>query len=194
MKFPGLLGKLRLNRTAALVAACVLAVGGAAGGTVAWLIGRSTTLVNTFTPAKMAVSVAETTTSYVMVPGAEIAKDPKVTLAASSEDAWLFVELEESANFKTFLSFAAADGWTQLKTDGTDVPGVYYREVAQSDTDQVFQVLKDDKVTVQHTVTLPMLNSIAEGITAAPTLSVTAYAVQKQGAASASEAWALAKQ
>ena len=72
-------------------------------------------------------------------------------------------------------------GWTEL----TGVTGVYYREAKANDT---FAVLKDNQVTVKTTVTNEMMT--ANGFTA-PTLKFTAYAVQKEGVASAAAAWEL---
>lgn len=166
------------------------------GGTLAWLMDQTEPLVNTFTiSAGIDVSVAETptddgdsdpnTNTYTMLPGTTITKDPVVTLAADSEDAWLFVKLEKSANFDRFLSFSMADGWTAL--DGVD--GVYYRTMQKSDTAQTFGVLKENKVTVRPEVTAAMLNALTDAT--CPTLAVTAYAVQKQSVGTASEAWTL---
>lgn len=178
-----------------LVVACVLAVGGAAGGTVAWLIGRSIPLRNTFSPSIIDVTVSETptedgdsdpnTNTYTMLPGATITKDPIVTLAANSEDAWLFVKLDKSTNFDSFLSYTMANGWTEQD----DAAGVYWRTTQKSDTAQTFGVIRDNAVTVRPDVTAAMLNTLTE--TTRPTLAVTAYAVQQQGVGTALEAWAL---
>ena len=179
-----------------LIAACVLGAGTAAGGTLAWMMDRTETLVNTFTvSAGIDVTVTETPTDdgdsnpntnrYTMLPGAVIPKDPTVTLNAGSIDAWLFVRLDKSANFERFLSFSVADGWTAL--DGAD--GVYWRTVQQSDAEQTFGVLRDNAVTVKPEVTAAMLNALTDETL--PTLAVTAYAVQKQSVGTASEAWTL---
>lgn len=127
------------------------------------------------------------TNTYTMLPGAAITKDPVVTLAANSEDTWLFVKLEKSANFDRFLSFSMADGWTEL--EGAD--GVYYRTTQKSDTAQTFGVLNENKVTVKPDVTAAMLNALTDATR--PTLAVTAFAVQKQSIGTALEAWALAE-
>lgn len=170
-------------------------VGGAAGGTVAWLIGQSTPLRNTFTPSSIDVTVAETptddgdsnpnTNTYTMLPGTTITKDPVVTVTAGSEDAWLFVKLDKSANFDSFLSYTIADGWTAL--DGVD--GVYWRTTQKSDTAQTFGVIRENEVTVKPDVTAAMLNTLTESTR--PTLAVTAFAVQQQSMGTALEAWTL---
>ena len=68
------------------------------------------------------------------------------------------------------------------------VTGVYYREVAATDTDTTFSVLKDNKVTVKGTVTKDMMDSITKN-NANPTISFTAYAVQKENVKDAATAW-----
>ena len=62
---------------------------------------------------------------------------------------------------------------------------MYYREAVGGDR---FRVLDGDKVTVKDTVTKAQLDEVRE--TNKPTLTFTAYAVQKDGIADAVTAWA----
>ena len=141
--------------------------------------------MNTFTVGNIDIGLSETTGSeYKMVPGTTIAKDPTVTVEAGSEDCYLFVKLDESENFKTFLTYVMAEGWTELESEA----GVYYRKVASSDIAQEFGVLKDNTVSVLNTVTKAMMDGLTE-TKAYPTLTVTAYACQSEGMADAADAW-----
>lgn len=80
--------------------ALVLVIGCVAGGTVAWLVAKTDTVVNTFTYGNINIALAETTgTNYKVIPGTVIEKDPKVTVKAGSEACWLFVKVEESGTF-----------------------------------------------------------------------------------------------
>ena len=167
----------------ALCLAVVLAAVAAIGGTIAWLTAQTAPVVNTFTVGDINIDLAETAEDFKMVPGGTVAKDPLVTVKAGSEDCWLFVKVEASENLDTFITYAIADGWTLL--DG--VPGVYYREVPASETDTVFHVLAGDKVTVKETVTKEMMNGLTEETY--PTLTFTAYAVQKDNIDTAADAW-----
>lgn len=169
------------KKALALVLALTLLVAGVVGGTLAWLTDRTAEVKNTFTVGDINIDLTETTTDYKMVPGNTISKDPTVTVKANSEACWLFVKVTKSANLNNFITYAIADGWTELQD------GVYYREVPASNADQTFSVLKGDAVTVKDTVTKEMLT--ADGFTN-PTLTFKAYAVQKDNVASASDAWA----
>lgn len=166
------------------------------GGTIAWLVAKTAPVVNTFTYGDINITLKETDTDgdgdpnknkYPMIPGNTIEKDPEVTFKANSENAWLFVKLEKSANFDTFMEYEMADGWLAL----TGVEGVYYREMAKSDKDVAFAVIKDDKVNVKGSVTKEMLNALdADGKSDYPTLTVTAYAVQRdENIKTAADAW-----
>ena len=195
--------KNKTNRTvsikiAALIAAIVLFIGCTAGGTVAWLVSKPDPITNVFTVGNINATLTETakteTTEFKIVPGVDIFKNPVATVEAKSEDCYLFVKLTEE-NWPTFtekssttrkVEYKIADEWTKLES----VDGVYYHEVIKSDTaDQNFPVLQGDKVTVSNTLT----KEEADAIQKAPKLTVAVYAVQKEGMASAADAWEKAK-
>lgn len=185
----------------ALILALVLTVGGVIGGTVAWLIATPDPVVNTFTYGDINIELDETdtgldndgkdtTNKYEMMPGQAITKDPVITVKADSEEMWLFVKLEKSSNFDTFMEYTVADGWTAL----SGVDGVYFKHITAeevADADMEIHVIANDTVTVKETVTKEQLNALDSGTTATyPTLTVTAYAVQYAGNATAADAWA----
>ena len=175
--------KLTVSLAVLALVACM-----AAGATLAWLTAKTSSVTNTFTYGDINIELKETTgESYKMVPGNTIAKDPKVTVKANSEACWLFDKVEKSGNFDSFMEYGIASGWTKL--DGVD--GVYYREVASPTDDTVFDVLKDNSVTVKTTVTKEQFNSLTS--TTMPTLTFTAYACQKDNVSTAADAWNLVK-
>lgn len=186
-KFRELSGKL----VVAMLAVTLL-IGCAIGGTVAWLTAKTDAVVNTFTYGDINITLAETTgNDYKIIPGVDIAKDPKVTVKANSEACWLFVKVEEAGTFvEGKVTYSIADGWTQ--GDGTKIPAnVYYREVNAVTTDTSFYILAGDTtyrngvVKVSENLTKTEVNSI----TTQPTLTFTAYAVQKDGISTAADAW-----
>lgn len=174
--------------------ALVLVVGCAVGGTIAWLTAKTDPVVNTFTYGKINIELTETkpeNKQATIIPGVNISKDPKVTVKADSEACWLFVKVEE-VKWPTFadengkkVSYTIATGWKELPGES----GVYYREVNAVTADTDFYVLKDNMVTVSEELTKAEVNSVATQ----PTLTFTAYAVQKDGIDTAAEAWAKVK-
>lgn len=181
-KFRELSGKL----VVAMLAVTLL-IGCAIGGTVAWLTAKTEAVVNTFTYGNINIELTETKPTNKqakIIPGVDIEKDPKVTVKANSEACWLFVKVEETGTFvANKVTYSIDDGWTKL-TGVTGVDNVYYREVGAVTADTSFDVIKDNKVYVKDTLTKEDIKSITN-----PTLTFTAYAVQKDGINTAADAW-----
>ena len=156
----------------ATVGACALCLGLGVAGTLAWLTDKTESVTNTFTTSNVDITLTETTgPNYQMIPGFTITKDPKVTVNEGSEDCWLFVKVEKSSNFDTFMTYTIADGWTDL--DGEQ--GVYYRSVMKNDTTKSFSVLEGNTVSVKNVKSADM-NGLNDNNK--PTLTFTAYATQ----------------
>ena len=165
----------------------------AVGGTIAWLTDETDTVTNVFTVGNIDIDLAETKTNFKMIPGEEIEKDPKVTVKGGSENAWVFVEVEEANRLDYFISYSIDAGWQELKdADGNTVAGVYYREYAAQTDNLTWDVLTGNKVTVKNSVTKDDMDALQATTSPAPapTLSFTAYAIQKDGFADAAAAWA----
>lgn len=186
----------RLTRkTFAALLALVLVFGAAIGGTMAWLMDETEAVKNTFTYGDISIDLTETTgTEYLILPGNDLTKDPMVTVEAGSEASWLFVKIEEM-NWPAFteadestrkVDYGLAAGWQEL-TPGT---GIFYREVDAVTIDTEFAVLLNDKIIVSDTLTKDEVSSVTE----LPSLTFTAYAVQRDGVnlTTATDAWAVA--
>ena len=184
------------KKTVALLLALALMVGCVVGGTVAWLTANSTPVTNTFTTSGIEITLDEenpTNKTAKMVPGWTIAKDPMVTVKAGSEDCYVFVKVDKSANYGTYLrDYAVANEWTKLTdentTDTVGVEGVYYQKVtglteegAEDWTDYVLAGEGTGEnangcVTVREDVTKELMDDLtAQNY---PTLTFTAYASQ----------------
>ena len=185
------------KKTFVLLLALVLIAGAAVGGTLAWLTDTTDAVQNTFTTSDIKIELAESKNlDLKMIPGWTITKDPKVTVKAGSEKCYLFVKIEKSTNFDTFMTYTVANDWKALNdtnSDGVADDGVYYRVVEASDADQEFAVLKDNQVTVKDTVTKANMEALKAANATPPTLTFTAYASQfsKNNTESftAAEAW-----
>lgn len=175
----------KMRKMLLMVAAMALVLGLAIGGTVAWLVDTTPEVENTFTPSDVDITLSETTgTEYKMVPGDTIEKDPKVTVVAGSEDCWLFVKVDESTVLDDYISYEMAAGWT-LVPNQTNV--YYYNGDVTQGT--AISVLAGDEVTVNNDVTKADMAALKVAGATQPTLTFTAYAVQKTGFADAAAAW-----
>ena len=181
----------------ALVLLLAMLIGATVGGTVAWLVTSTQPVVNTFTIGNINIGLDESDDLDLgMVPGNDIPKDPSVTVKAGSENCWVYVKIEESANLKDFIDYdvltdyADEDGelveeW-QRYNDGGEGYLLYGRYVETSDKDQTFYILvgKDEEglengcVTVKPEVTKEMMDELEKDTTKLPTLTFTAYAIQ----------------
>ena len=127
-----------------------------------------------------------------------INKDPKVTVTAGSEACWLFVKVEEK-NWPDLketdgttrkVNYAIADDWTALDSQ----TGVYYRKVeaTAAKAGESYYILKGNTtyangvVTVSENLTKTEVDTLKGK---SPTLTFTAYAVQKDGIKTAEAAW-----
>lgn len=181
----------------------------AVGSTMAWLQDTTDPVTNTFTASHVDADLKEEETgtnyNYKMVPGWTLDKDPQAKVDANSEDCFLFVKVEESADFThdgntykfdDYIAYAIdTDVWTAL--DGVD--GVYYIEFDSDDettTDvkgTYYPLLKGgsetlnevafpwtaNQVLVKPTVTEEMMEAISgDNAKNQPKLTFTAYAVQ----------------
>lgn len=200
----------RMLFTLALVLVVAVA---SVGGTIAWLKVETTPVVNTFTVGDINITLTETKGTvkdgkheFKIIPGVDIEKDPKVTVKANSEACWLFVKVEED-NWPTVtetigdlettgtttvrkVNYEIVSDWQKL-IGVAGVDNVYYRKVNATTADAVFDVLKDNKVTVSQNLTKTDVATIKNAGT--PTLTFTAYAVQQDGIAdNPATAWAQA--
>ena len=164
-----------------LVCAGALVVGSVAA-TMAYLTDTTETVTNTFTVGDIELTLEETTgPNYKVTPGADIKKDPVVTVEEGSETSWVFLEVDDDLN--SGLSWNLAEDWIPLE----GVSGVYYRGPVDASTgDVTFQVIAGDTVTVSEDID----GSVSE----LGELAFTAYAVQYAGFESdIAAAWAAAQ-
>lgn len=173
-------------------------------GTLSYLQMQTDSVVNTFAPSNIDLKLVETTGStYKMVPGVAMDKNPTVTVSGDV-DAYVFVKIDEAGSVTVsgteytlddFLTYAIAAGWTvhagtvdtNDSTSGNETV-VIYREVKVADTTKTFSVLADNKVSTNAGVTKQMMNAYTDG---SIKLTFTAYAIQKAGfEGKIAEAWA----
>lgn len=175
---------------AALVVASVL-------GTMAFLTSTDQ-VTNTFTVGKVAITLDESpvndagvvqdgdrvkANNYKLIPGHNYTKDPTVHVDKDSENSWLFVKVENGlkdieANTKIEAQILEND-WTKL----SGVDNVYYREYVVPTPAPTADV----NYEVFNEFTLTGDANVANYANAK--IKVTAYAIQKDGFATAIDAW-----
>ena len=181
--------KIRRILTTVCLMALVMVV--SVGATMAYLTAKTAPVVNTFTPAGIAITLTETPNQAdgswkaQLVPGKEYAKDPVVAVDGTTTDVdvYLFVKFDEATS-KTYLDYTSnlgkdGEGWT-LVTGRTDV---WYREVKTDAAVKSWHLLDGDKVTVKNTLSKEQTNATS-------TMTYTAYAIQTEGFDDADDAWA----
>lgn len=197
----------------ALALVLVLLLGCGIGGTIAWLLDTTDSVVNTFTVGDVEITLKESPynqtentygeltdgqdNSYPIIPGTTYRKNPTVAVETNSEDCWLYVVVEKDNNPDTYLTYELElTGWTPVPNE----TNAYYREVKKSDTTRSWQLLEgnstytDGYITVKDTIVND--SSTDAGAVKMPTagnepkLSFTAYAVQSANR-TVEQAWAL---
>lgn len=184
----------------------MVVIGRSVSGTVAWLVSKSESTVSTFTLGDINITLTESdfgSQPIKIIPGIDIKKDPKVTVKDNSEACWLFVKVEEKnwpefkeANGTRKVSYSVNNGWNALEKN----PGVYFREVSAEDAQKGidYTVLAGSEscpsgvIKVSQELTKEEINSITYSANQ-PSLTFTAYAVQRAGIDTADAAWATVK-
>ena len=198
----------KAKKIVALLLCAVLLIGASVAGTLAFLTSKAT-VTNSFTVGKVvlgedgkagldeakvdeygvAVTPAARVTEniYKLIPGHTYTKDPTVHVGANSEACWLFVKVENGIANIEAATATGEDPYTkiakQVTTNGwTLVDGetnIYYKEAAKTgDTGADYIVFSNFRLATNADV-----SSYASA-----KITVTAYAIQKDGLTVA-EAW-----
>lgn len=186
--------KAKTKTKALLMSLCaVLLVAASVLGTMAYLTD-SKDVKNTFTVGNVAITMDETdvdnstpnkerdqANSYKLLPGHTYTKDPIIHVDANSEDCYLFVKVDnqiaaiEANGNTTVAAQMAAKGWKAV--EGKD--GIY---VYVGTTAAPVAVKANDNVTVfEQLVIAGTVNGDTLKAYENKTITVTAYAVQKDG-------------
>ena len=191
-----------------LVLCAVLLVTASVLGTMAYLTSTDK-VVNTFTVGKVAITLDEAKVdpdgtavtpaervkgnAYHLLPGHTYTKDPTVHVQANSEDSFIFVKVENGIEKyeagtevnPTIAKQIADCGWQPLKDDNNvDVKNVYYKTYTKSAEITNLPVFGNFTIA-NHADAADSWNNFS----AETKVTVTAYAVQQDGFASAAAAW-----
>lgn len=193
----------------ALLVVMALLIGGAVGGTLAWLIDKTDTVVNTFTAGDINITLTEPNYKPTVdgkakaLPGDKLAKDPTVTVEAGSEDCYVrmfmmvmwddaadnWFDGQQSAGWYNFNSDWYKDGInlideTANATKGHVIEFRYKDKVSYNASDDQQLPALFTQITVPTDITGEKYKSL-EGAT----ITVIAQAVQSLGSENAAEAF-----
>ena len=184
----------KFAKVMAFMLCAALLVCGGIFGTLAYLTAETGTITNTFTVGNVAITLDEAKTDMYgvvdassprvmantlkLVPAKTYSKDPTVHVDEDSEACYLFVKVE---NGISAIEEAGEDVATQMtakswKQIGTSNIWYYNAEVEAGKDYVVFE-----SVTISGTANV---SAYADA-----TIKITAYAVQKEGFATAQAAW-----
>ena len=202
----------KVRNIIALLLCAILLVGASVAGTVAYLTSDDE-VVNTFTVGKVIITLDEKdiddddkaednvtvdnvtrdkANAYTLIPGKKYEKDPVIHVDPTSESCWVFVkvindiekfEAETTTGENAYNKIAdqiKKNGWNPLG----DVANVYYKEYAEGQADKDLEVFQEFKLA-DKAESIPDWGDINEETT----ITVTGYAVQKEGFAEAIDAW-----
>lgn len=170
-------------------------------GTMAYLTSQDT-VVNSFTVGSVAITLDELdvtktdgsrtdANTYHLLPGHKYDKDPTVHVKPVSEDSWLFVKVEndiaayeaatEEGGYTSIADQIIANEWTKL----AGVDNVYYKSYAKNDAGADLVVFEKFQIADEAN----KVKGWADITSDTTKVTVTAYAVQKDGFDTALAAW-----
>lgn len=185
-----------------LVLCAILLIVASVMGTLAYLTDTADKVTNTFTVGNVSfaeIAIDEATADeygvadatnrtaegneYKLIPGHNYAKDPVIYMSATTEDAWLFVKINngiaaiEAAGNTTIHAQMLANGWEVIN----EAKGIYGHTA---------KVSKNDGIETFESFTIATDANVASY--GAAEITIEAYAVQYDGLASVQDAWAKA--
>ena len=205
---------MKSKRKALLMTLCaVLLVVASVFGTIAYLTDTEA-VKNTFTVGQISMSMDEAKVNpdgtvvtgadrvqaneYHLLPGQTYSKDPVIHVDANSEDAYIFIVVdnngveaieETAAGYTSVSAQILANGWTWWKNDGN--VHYFYKEYTKGQNDKELEVFQQFKVgdSVTNEQLKAFYDDAAANNDVAKAVIVTAYAVQKAGFDSYEAAW-----
>lgn len=188
--------------------ALVMVAGISVAGTLAYLTSTTGEVTNTFTVGSVAITLDEakvntdgtivpdadrvTANSYKLMPGHSYTKDPTVHVGSSSEDAYLFVKVENGIaaiedEDNTIADQLTANGWTLVS--GTDNVYAYEAVVKAGEDHKVFDSFTVSGAVEGEKPDVPVDGTLYLSDYATAEITVTAYAIQADGFNSSDAAW-----
>lgn len=183
-----------MNTTKKLVIAVIalsLALICAVGGTLAFLVAESNSVVNTFTYGNITLTVTETKGEQKenvrefanVIPGSVVEKDPTVTVKGNSEDCYVYVMIIDGLNIpsRERVSFNVNQDWEKIN-DHSEENLVYtlykYKSKVEKSSDDQDLIPVFNKVKFDESLNNDDLNALKQK--SYTTITIKAFAHQAQ--------------
>ena len=177
----------KARKVIVLVLCAILLMAISVVGTLAYLTSQAT-VQNTFTAGNVTITMVESTVdeygnktsgtttsnSYKLIPGHTYTKDPTITVGANSEACWVFVKIDNGLEDAAHITMEA--NWVSLG----DGYWAYPNKLTASQTATPFKTFTFDQQADPSAYT-------------SKNITVTAYAIQANGFANHTAAWAALK-
>lgn len=144
---------MKTKKVLVAIVALVLVVACTVGGTLAWLSAQADEVKNTFTVGKIEIELTETFNNEAkdawvgkIVPGAEQAKDPTITVLAGSEKCYVYALVNNEMLVDGAVAVAtdiSTTDWTPVATSGTKTLYRYKTVVNAADANVTCPVFKE---------------------------------------------------
>lgn len=136
-----------------------------------------------FIAGEIELTLTDSETEYIIVPGQEITKDTKVTVKANSEKCYVFIKVEQPENIANYIEYEIGSEWVELEEN----TNIYYCELERVEEDRDLEIFNNNEILVKDNLTEQELKEIQESNI---TIDITAYAVQKTSEIkTAEQAW-----
>jgi len=112
--------------------------------------------------------------SIGLIPGNVASKDNALTLSAGDDGCYIFLMLNKSGDFDSFMEYSLESCWQGIK----GFKNVYFLEAAPSDAEQRFGIFEDGEVCVSKEITKENISLIANTGNY-PALTISAVAISK---------------
>lgn len=156
-----------MKKKLTLVVSLLLVMALSIGGTLAYLTYTTDTVTNTFTIGRITLTLTEegatknTTTgvyekSYKIIPGTEVAKEPKLTVTKGSEECYVYALVDNTLLIDSTVVGTPnidTDNWKTVATKGTQTLYRYKTTVNVLDADNDWTESVFDTVTYAETIT-----------------------------------------
>lgn len=180
-----------MKKKLTMVVSLLLVMALSIGGTLAYLTDKTDTVKNTFTIGSITLTLAEEGAvkndetgvyekSYKIIPGTEVAKEPKLTVTKGSEECYVYALVDNTLNLNDGTAAATLDintgKWVEVAKKGTATLYKFNTTVDVLDASADWTESVFTKVTYSNAITEDTIGQLA-----GKTITIKGFAHQTAG-------------